>query len=155
MASIALLKDEKLISFSPEGNESIERSDKSIHQNNIYPEDMSKKQLKNEEDHISARKSNNIVEISAIHDENTSYRDANSSVQRNNSQVNAHRTEGLNSNRDSGISGSSNESISQIPSPVEEEMEINGIDFMERLEKELTKEQVEKLAEDIKKTILK
>ena len=29
-----------------------------------------------------------------------------------------------NSNRDSGISGSSNESISQIPSPVEEEMEV-------------------------------
>ena len=29
-----------------------------------------------------------------------------------------------NSNRDSGISGSSNESVSQIPSPVEEEMEV-------------------------------
>ena len=39
---------------------------------------------------------------------------------------NSYRVESTNnnSNRDSGISGSSNESISQIPSPVEEEMEV-------------------------------
>ena len=37
----------------------------------------------------------------------------------------------------------------------DEAVELTGIDFMERLEKELTKEQVQKLAEDIKKAILK
>ena len=121
MASIALVHEGKPVSFLPEINESKERSEEYIQQNKLHPEDMSKEHVETEEDHISARKSNNTRNKSGIGDENVMHDDE--KLQRNNPQLNTHRTEGPNSNRDSGISGSSNESISQIPSPVEEEME--------------------------------
>ena len=124
MASIALLHEEKPVSFLPEVNESKQNSDEYRQQNKINPEDMSKEHVEVEEDHISARKANNIRNKSGIGDDNVMYEDEKSPSQRNNPQLNTNRTEGPNSNRDSGISGSSNESISQIPSPVEEEMEI-------------------------------
>jgi hypothetical protein len=126
MASIALLHEGKPVSFLSEINESKERSDEYIQQNKLNPEDMSKEHVEAEEDHISARKTNNLRNKSGIGDENVMYDDEKVPIQRNNPQLNTHRTERPNSNstRDSGISGSSNESVSQIPSPVEEEMEI-------------------------------
>ena len=128
MASIAFVHEGKPVSFLPEINESKERGEEYIQQNKLHPEDMSKEHVETEEDHISARKSNNIRNKSVIGEDNVMYDDEKPPIQRNNPQLNTHRTEGPNSNRDSGISGSSNESISQIPSPVEEEMEIKEDD---------------------------
>ena len=128
MASIALVHEGKPVSFLSEINESKERGEEYIQQNKLHPEDMSKEHVETEEDHISARKSNNIRNKSVIGEDNVMYDDEKPPIQRNNPQLNTHRTEGPNSNRDSGISGSSNESISQIPSPVEEEMEIKEDD---------------------------
>ena len=82
---------------------------------------MSNDQVKIRKDHKSVNSTNHEAETSLI-DGRRSQQNKKISLPRNN----IYRAENTNnnSNRDSGISGSSNESISQIPSPVEEEMEV-------------------------------
>ena len=73
---------------------------------------MIRRHMASEKDHVSA--------IGKTEDEK-------SIIQLDSSQQNIHRTSNnrRNSNKDSGISGSSNESVSQIPSPIEEGMDVN------------------------------
>ena len=82
---------------------------------------MSNDQVKIRKDHKSVTATNHEAETSLI-DGRRSQQSKKISLPRNH----IYRAENTNSNsnRDSGISGSSNESISQIPSPVEEEMEV-------------------------------
>ena len=127
MASVDLLQDEKLSPFLSKSNESKRRNNETVRQAKINPEDMSQEHVASEKDHISAPEATNIIEKSGIGGENTNFNNDNSSRSTNNPHQNTRRIVATNnsSNRDSGISGSSNESISQIPSPVEEEMDAN------------------------------
>ena len=123
MASLNYLQDKTLVSFLSQINQTKDGSEETIKQTEIYSEDMSEGRREAEEDQISSIETNNSIEKTGIVGGNNQYVNEKSSIQQNIQQQNTDRTVGTNnsSNRDSGISGSSNESISQIPSPVEEE----------------------------------
>ena len=81
---------------------------------------------RSELDHISNQKSNILNETKVFTGYKTNYIDDKKSSSMNNPEQNVARNVPNASNRDSGISGSSNESVSQISSPVEDEMKVKN-----------------------------
>ena len=85
---------------------------------------MSNEQKEIRKDHISVNDANYQAETSAIGGQRSQERSPSKIINPRNINYRIENNTNNNSNRDSGISGSPNESISQIPSPVEEEMDV-------------------------------
>ena len=131
MASSNYLQKEKVVQILSPINQTKERSEETINQKEIYIRDMKKERRKPEEDQISdVIEPNNSNEKTNKVSKNNQHVVENSSVHKSVQQQNPQRLVATkdSSNKDSGISGSSNESVSQIPSPVEEEGEIKNED---------------------------
>ena len=128
MASSNSLPEEKIVSLLSQTNETQIEGEETITQKISNFEDMSEGRKEDAEDEISTIENNINKEKAITVEEKNQHVGEKPSVQPTHQQQQGSRrvlaANNTSSNRDSGISGSSNESVSQIPSPVEEENEI-------------------------------
>ena len=128
MASSNGLPEENNVSLLSQINATKIKGEETIKQENNNIEDMSEGRKEDAEDQISTLEIKTKEEKAITVEEKNQYGGGKPQVQPTHQQQQANRrilaANNTSSNRDSGISGSSNESVSQIPSPVEEENEI-------------------------------
>lgn len=128
MASSDGLPEENNVSLLSQLNATKIEGEETIKQKNNNIEDMSEERKEDAEDQISALENKTKHEKAITVEEKNQYGGGKPQVQPTHQQQQPNRrilaANNTSSNRDSGISGSSNESVSQIPSPVEEENEI-------------------------------
>ena len=128
MASSNGLPEENNVSLLSQLNETKIEGEETIKQKSNNIEDMSDERKEDAEDQISTLENKTKKEKAITVEEKNQYGGGKPQVQPTHQQQQANRrilaANNTSSNRDSGISGSSNESVSQIPSPVEEENEI-------------------------------
>ena len=128
MASSNGLPEENNVSLLSQLNATKIEGEETIKQKSNNIEDMSEERKEDAEDQISTLENKTKKEKAITVEEKNQYGGGKPQVQPTHQQQQANRrilaANNTSSNRDSGISGSSNESVSQIPSPVEEENEI-------------------------------
>ena len=128
MASSNGLPEENNVSLLSQLNETKIEGEETIKQKSNNIEDMSDERKEDAEDQISTLENKTKKEKAITVEEKNQYGGGKPQRQPTHQQQQANRrilaANNTSSNRDSGISGSSNESVSQIPSPVEEENEI-------------------------------
>ena len=128
MASWNGFPEENNVSLLSQINATKIKGEETIKQENNNIEDMSEGRKEDAEDQISTLENKTKKDKAITVEEKNQYGGGKPQVQPTHQQQQANRrilaANNTSSNRDSGISGSSNESVSQIPSPVEEENEI-------------------------------